>query len=461
MVTQYNNTLNLHPRLHFVGRSSAITSLYGKRLGREFCILETGYILGLLRQQASTIGIILTFSPLPDAYQQPDLHLNPDDTHFSCEISTDADQSLPDVHATISYPQCFVYLKSQESVDNDEWFIYEHQHHRLIPYDILTRNPSRRSQPLIFDDDYEQTRLIFHDCQCVLFFIGEETDRLNTGVLAHLLMENGIDMNIGMCPIGTSKSLPHDINKVLGDISLHQRWSESNKKILHTLLIGKVSDQKKYERATSSIPSLKDYRETLTKFLSEKLPPYLIPAYFTTVSSFPLGSNGKIDRNSLPDVSSSILNSIQKTYKPPISEIEKTVASLWQELLFRKSLTFNRKIHEMSATTNETIPSIFAGNLISLDSTKDMNTCSVSMVDNFYSLGGDSLLLIQIYRQYQTLFGFDNDQLPIRLFFEQNTIAEHAKLLKTIKIDNKRRQQWHSLNIREGKISTVITYNRK
>ncbi|CAF4352007.1 unnamed protein product, partial [Adineta steineri] len=44
-----NEMINI--RLHLVGRSSAIAPLYGKRLGSQFCMLETGYIMGLLEQE--------------------------------------------------------------------------------------------------------------------------------------------------------------------------------------------------------------------------------------------------------------------------------------------------------------------------------------------------------------------------------------------------------------------------
>jgi acyl-CoA synthetase (AMP-forming)/AMP-acid ligase II len=40
--------------------------------------------------------------------------------------------------------------------------------------------------------------------------------------------------------------------------------------------------------------------ETLRKFLSTKLPHYLVPGHFTALDQFPLPPNGKIDRQALP-----------------------------------------------------------------------------------------------------------------------------------------------------------------
>ena len=57
-------------RLHLVGRSKAIAPLYGKTLGSQFCILETGYILGLLQKEASkSDGIFQILLMMNDRYQ--------------------------------------------------------------------------------------------------------------------------------------------------------------------------------------------------------------------------------------------------------------------------------------------------------------------------------------------------------------------------------------------------------
>jgi amino acid adenylation domain-containing protein len=189
----------------------------------------------------------------------------------------------------------------------------------------------------------------------------------------------------------------------------------------------------------------KEWNETLKAYLSEKLPAYMIPSYFMSVSSFPLSSNSKIDRNSLPRISMSILET-EKTYIAPSTELEKTIANIWQQLLLTDRFALqhsNSKSSRFPSIINDTASNV---------SCQDSKTFSpLSTTTSFFDLGGDSLLLIQIYRHYHSLFNFDTEALTIRSFFIQNTLAEHAKLLEAFVMNNIQSKQWHTLHIDEGK----------
>ncbi|CAF1403215.1 unnamed protein product, partial [Adineta steineri] len=78
-----------------------------------------------------------------------------------------------------------------------------------------------------------------------------------------------------------------------------------------------------------------------------------------------------------------------------------------------------------------------------------------STLTNFSSIGGYSLLAVQIYQDYRTLFDFDSATINSRLFFEHNTIAKHAALLQNIKINRIQAKQWHTLYINQGIASYV------
>ncbi|WP_186648867.1 non-ribosomal peptide synthetase [Fluviispira vulneris] len=67
----------------------------------------------------------------------------------------------------------------------------------------------------------------------------------------------------------------------------------------------------------------------LTQFLSTKLPDYMIPGFFMQLSTLPLTINGKLDKRALPDVN---LKSINE-FEAPQSEMEKNIASIWEEVL--------------------------------------------------------------------------------------------------------------------------------
>lgn len=125
--------------------------------------------------------------------------------------------------------------------------------------------------------------------------------------------------------------------------------------------------------------------QDLRPFLKEKLPDYMIPATFTWLESFPLNSNGKVDRQVLPKPQEN--QSIPSQHIPQTT-IEQTLATLWQAALHREH---------------------------------------VGVDDNFFDLGGNSLLLVQIHHQ---LIKILNREIPIMTLFRYPTIYDLARYLE-------------------------------
>jgi amino acid adenylation domain-containing protein len=442
---------NNNIRLHLVGRSKAITPLYGKKLGFEFCILETGYIMGLLEKEGSRLG--LTFAEVNHHESTESiLDLNENDTHYCFTISS-SEQQQPSDGDSSNDTQCIVYLKTVQN-NKHQWFIYDKENETVIPFDS-GEETVKKEIPLFFNDDND-TKIIFHDCQGAIFVVNRSQHTLHVGRISHLLMDDCLNMNIGMCPIGTRISLPSKVNVTLDRILTHYKLT-GNSYLLHTLVFGKISNKQKYERTISKVKSLPEWNEALRAYLSEKLPAQMIPSHFMTVSSFPLSSNGKIDRNSLPQISMSILEN-KETYIAPSTELEKIIENIWQQLLCTDRLASqhrNAESDQFSSTINDTIS--LTDDTASNDSFQDSRTYSrISTTTSFFDLGGDSLRLIQIYRQYHSLFNFDTEVLTIRPFFIQTTLAEHAKLLESFVINNMETEHWHILHLNEGKFLYCI-----
>jgi acyl carrier protein len=205
----------------------------------------------------------------------------------------------------------------------------------------------------------------------------------------------------------------------------------------------------------STMESTTDCNETLRTYLSKRLPTYMIPSHFMTVSAFPLSPNGKVDQESLPEISTSIHQKKDADIAPS-TELEKTIVNIWQKLIHNDQLDLSdnklqsNELKQLPLVTNDTVSSTCAAPSDLFES--DTRTASqISTKTNFYSLGGDSLQLVQLYRHYQTLFDFDAEALTIRPFFEYNTIDEHVKLLETIIPNDMQSRQWHTLHINEGK----------
>ncbi|CAF1362467.1 unnamed protein product [Adineta steineri] len=443
LIGTHINDEMMNIRLHLVGRSSAIAPLYGKRLGSRFCMLETGYIMGLLEKEGSKLGLTFSKNTHNESITRDILNIDENDTHCCFKISSFKENISKNIQN--DNHQCIIYLKSVNN-NKDQWFVYNKEYDIVTPFDVKTET-TQEKPPLFFDDD-DDAKIIFHDCQCAIFFSGQSEDTINIGKLSHLLMDHCLEMNIGMCPIGARTSFPKQINDALDTVLIHEKLNGSN--ILHTLLIGKISNKQKYEHAISKVKSMPNWSETLRIYLKKKLPMYMVPSHFMSVSSIPLSPNGKIDRKALPEIPISVLQQ-EDTYNAPNTELEQAVANIWQEILYKNQRIIQHGdlgLNKVASIANETVSSTYYPT-INVSGVDKQTPCAIPTTASFSSVGGNSLLLVKIYQRYQSKFNFETEALSIQPFFGYNTIREHAKLLETVIIDSTQLKQWHTLNINE------------
>ncbi len=138
---------------------------------------------------------------------------------------------------------------------------------------------------------------------------------------------------------------------------------------------------------------------TLRAHLKARLPHYMVPAAFVLMDTFPLTTNGKIDRHALPAVS--FEGTLSAPPAPPstlgaapeadagrtFTETEARLARIWTELL---------KVEH------------------------------VGVEDDFFDLGGQSLVAIRAASRIRDVFGVD---LPLRNLFERPTLAGLAEVI--------------------------------
>ena len=85
--------------------------------------------------------------------------------------------------------------------------------------------------------------------------------------------------------------------------------------------------------------------ETLRAQLGVLLPEYMVPNAYVVLESFPLTSNGKLDRNALPAPNQSSMATRQ--YDPPRGNNEIAIAGIWQELLGLRQISRHDDFFEL------------------------------------------------------------------------------------------------------------------
>ena len=122
-------------------------------------------------------------------------------------------------------------------------------------------------------------------------------------------------------------------------------------------------------------------------FLAEKLPLYMIPSSFVFLDGLPLTPNGKIDRKALP-TPEKVRPEIAATYIMPQTEIERTIAQIWQTVLQLEK---------------------------------------VGIHDNFFELGGHSLLMVRVHSLLKEQFATEMTLVDLFRYPTISSLAEYFR----------------------------------
>ncbi|MDX9750216.1 MAG: amino acid adenylation domain-containing protein [Flavobacteriales bacterium] len=123
--------------------------------------------------------------------------------------------------------------------------------------------------------------------------------------------------------------------------------------------------------------------ERLRAHVEERLPGYMAPAFYTVLATLPLTPNGKVDKQALP-APTMRTSTLQTQHVAPRNEVERTVAAIWRRAL---------------------------------------GVDDLGVHDNFFDLGGHSLIGIQVLSQVEQQTG---RKLPLNTLFQAPTVAQFA-----------------------------------
>ncbi len=131
----------------------------------------------------------------------------------------------------------------------------------------------------------------------------------------------------------------------------------------------------------ASSSEMREYAQTM-------LPPYMVPEKFVTLDAIPLGRTGKVDRRSLPMPDAATAAAFPCVSAAPQDDVEKELVRLWEKLFSRQS---------------------------------------VGCGDNFFSLGGNSLLAAKLVVRVEKTFG---KRLSLASIVAAPTIKKFAALVR-------------------------------
>ncbi len=131
----------------------------------------------------------------------------------------------------------------------------------------------------------------------------------------------------------------------------------------------------------NQVPEIKQVRA----FLKEKLPEYMVPTALIQLDAFPLTPNGKVDRQALPEPA---IDRTLDHFVAPSSQVQQQLATIWEELLAIRP---------------------------------------IGISDDFFELGGDSLLAMRLFSRIEQVFG---KKLPLAIFYTAATIEHLAQVIE-------------------------------
>jgi hypothetical protein len=125
----------------------------------------------------------------------------------------------------------------------------------------------------------------------------------------------------------------------------------------------------------------------LRSLCQERLPEYMVPAHFIMLPGLPLTPNGKIDKRAMA-LPENLTTVKRDQLMVPENELEKVIAAVWGDIL---------------------------------------GIAQPGVTDNFFDLGGHSMLMVQVCNRLRDLL---NRAVPVLMMFQFPTIRALADALK-------------------------------
>ncbi|MFJ8435339.1 amino acid adenylation domain-containing protein [Kitasatospora sp. NPDC094019] len=359
-------------RLHFLGRRGAIEPVYRTNI-TEVLEIETGHIVGLLEEVLPAHGLDIGPAPFTPEVRsrlgvaEEDHYLGSFDLTPWRGPREDRDLDL------------FVQVHPGKGVDLPAGqYLYEDGRLRLVSPDLVLRKQVIAINQAVYGRASFGVTVISRGPQRWRRYI-------ELGRTAQRLSLNGLDL--GFMSSGYSSRGGDDLpsaRRFDGILRELQRPGGAS----YFLLGGRVSgEQRRHEGMREDAVHMRGPAELIRDDLVNYLPDYMIPNKVVVLDALPTTANGKIDVKALAASDRVTAGAADRPFVAPRGEAERRVAALWQEVMKQES---------------------------------------VSVQDDFFACGGNSLLAVTLVNRINRTLGAS---LPLEVVFTSPTVESLARRL--------------------------------
>ncbi|KUN06007.1 amino acid adenylation protein [Streptomyces yokosukanensis] len=363
-------------RVHLVGRRSAIEPVYKKNI-QEVLEIEAGHMAGLFDEVLPAHGLALAEAAYDAGVTRP-LGCGRDDHYlgsFELVPWTAAHAQPPAQRSLDVYVQ--IHPGSEAGLPGGQYLYQDGRLCRISDELVLKRHVIAVNQA-VYDRSGFGITLVGRAAEQGR----ERLSHMDLGrALQHLMMNSG---NLGFMPAGYSSRAGDDLPAarrmaaILGECGRPTGPS-------YFCVGGTVSDaQLRHEGMYEDQVHMKGPQELIRDDLMSSLPEFMLPSRILVVPELPHTPNGKLDTRALEGyVDAAAARSLPVV--EPRNPIEARLSGLWKSVMKRDF---------------------------------------VSVHDDFFQLGGNSLMALSLVKRINEAFGC---AMPLQLMFEAPTVAKLAE----------------------------------
>lgn len=363
MINVLDSTHDPMIKVHFIGKKSAIEPVYKNNI-QEVLELETGHMIGLFENILPDYGLNIT-----DCAYEPNTK--------KLLLVDEADYYLGTFNIVPGNHICMdesidIYVQSHPGkiADLKSGLYQYHQEKLIIVTDeiILKKHVIAINQE-VYDRSSFGIALISNTSRNWLSFI-------NLGRKLQRLQMN--DANIGLMSSGYSSKSGND----LPSATRIKKLLNSDAGQSYFFIGGRISNEQICNRGMKEDTThMMGPAEMLKNDLKNFLPDHMIPNKVVVLDQMPLTVNGKINLKILSDIRINENNN----YVIPRNDCEKIIHSIWSKVLKKEN---------------------------------------ISIYDNFFEIGGNSLLALRLINDINTTLAAS---LSVQIIFESSTIEKLAQ----------------------------------